>query len=296
MRIAYLIVVHNQFELLNEMISVLDSPNADFYIHVDKKAKSYENTFQTKHSKVYHVKNYNVQWGGYSMILAELELFKAAFANGYDYYHLISGADFPIKSKEFIEEYSFRNRETILINFEDLKIKDKYIDRVKYYYLFQDASFSSKIIKKIFVRIDDVSVAIQKILKINRIKDEIECSWQKGANWFSCNHEVMGYIISHENKIKNTYKYTRCADEMFVQTLLFNSPYKHFFKANAFNDDHSSSGRYIDWNRGRPYVFKENDFDELIHASEDYLFARKFSIGNECVFLLKNYLLNREDK
>ena len=36
--------------------------------------------------------------------------------------------------------------------------------------------------------------------------------------------------------------------------------------------------RYIDWKRGNPYVFKEDDIPEIV--SSDMLFARKFSSDN----------------
>ena len=39
------------------------------------------------------------------------------------------------------------------------------------------------------------------------------------------------------------------------------------------NDSHTIM-RYIDWNRGGPYVWKSCDFPELIDS--DFLFARKF--------------------
>ena len=33
--------------------------------------------------------------------------------------------------------------------------------------------------------------------------------------------------------------------------------------------------RLIDWRRGNPYVWRDEDYDELIHS--DRIFARKFS-------------------
>lgn len=39
LRHAYLIMAHNNFEILEKQVLLLDSPNADFYIHVDKKSR-----------------------------------------------------------------------------------------------------------------------------------------------------------------------------------------------------------------------------------------------------------------
>ena len=37
--------------------------------------------------------------------------------------------------------------------------------------------------------------------------------------------------------------------------------------------------RYIDWNRGNPYIWRNKDYDELINS--EYLFARKFDYNKD---------------
>ena len=54
--------------------------------------------------------------------------------------------------------------------------------------------------------------------------------------------------------------------------------YNSKFKDNVYRDyetDNENAMRLIDWIRGEPYVFKEEDF-ELIKNSK-MMFARKFS-------------------
>ena len=45
-----------------------------------------------------------VNWGG-SQIRAELSLLKCAVKKKYDYYHLVSGADLPIKTQDEIHQF-----------------------------------------------------------------------------------------------------------------------------------------------------------------------------------------------
>lgn len=54
--------------------------------------------------------------------------------------------------------------------------------------------------------------------------------------------------------------------------------------------------RYIDWNRGNPYVWKINDYKELINS--EYLFARKFdyNIDRYIVDKISEKLTERIDK
>lgn len=38
MKHAYLIMAHNEWDMLNKLIQALDYPNNDIYLHIDKKA------------------------------------------------------------------------------------------------------------------------------------------------------------------------------------------------------------------------------------------------------------------
>lgn len=51
---------------------------------------------------------------------------------------------------------------------------------------------------------------------------------------------------------KKLCNHSLCADEIFLQTIAMMSPYKN----NIVND----SLRYVDWNRGNPYTFRNEDF------------------------------------
>ena len=92
--------------------------------------------------------------------------------------------------------------------------------------------------------------------------------------------------MDNKKFIKKHFKYSFCADEIFLQTLLYNSTLRN----KIINDDL----RHIDWNRGHPYVFNECDFLELINSKN--LFVRKVTEKNKLSNLLVNYLLNNDDK
>ena len=56
---AYLILAHNQFDILKKLVVALDSKHNDIYIHVDKKAKDFDEhefSMLTKFSKVFFIK------------------------------------------------------------------------------------------------------------------------------------------------------------------------------------------------------------------------------------------------
>lgn len=267
---AYLIAAHNEFEILKTLISLLDYEENDIYIHIDKKTKNFNKDSlleDVKHASIEFVPSSSINWGGYSQIQYELSLLKEATKKYHDYYHLISGVDLPIKSHKEILDFFDKNYGKEFIEFDDKYEKEKIDYRIRYYHLLQDkvgkrGGFTGKFL----YNIERVVVKIQKIIGVNRIK---KCKEQffKGTNWFSITHDLAIYIVNSEKQIRSQYKYTYCADEIFLQTIVKNSE----FNNRVVND----CLRYIDWDRGQPYVFTEEDFDLLINS--DKIWARKFS-------------------
>lgn len=105
-------------------------------------------------------------------------------------------------------------------------------------------------------------------LKGNRIV------YQKGANWFSISHALAEYVVENRKFIRDNFKYTFCGDEMFLQTLVWNSKFKNLINQNNYCGS-ASICRYIDWKRGGPYTFHDEDYEELMNCGQ--LFARKFN-------------------
>lgn len=68
---AYLIMAHNEFELLKRLIIQLDDTRNDIYIHIDKKvnkeifAKLKEETKKLiRYSQLYFIPRTKITWGG----------------------------------------------------------------------------------------------------------------------------------------------------------------------------------------------------------------------------------------
>ena len=60
---AYMIIAHNQFDLLEKTIHILDDERNDFYIHIDAKVSDFDyDRFRslTKYSSVKFVPSVNV--------------------------------------------------------------------------------------------------------------------------------------------------------------------------------------------------------------------------------------------
>lgn len=119
---AYLIIAHNNFYILKKLIALIDDERNDIYIHIDKKTKNFKkDDFMNicKKSQVYFIKRISVYWGDYSQVQCELNLLKAAIKGNYQYYHLISGVDLPIKSQDYIHDFFDINNNIEYVRFTD---------------------------------------------------------------------------------------------------------------------------------------------------------------------------------
>lgn len=284
---AYLLMAHSNLEQLNFLIRSLDSEFSDIFLHLDAKSKiNPDEIVRPVSSQLYFCDRINVYWAEYSQVQCELNLLRLATRiSKYNYYHLISGMDFPLKNQKEIHTM-LRNRNDIFIHFTTHKNVELTIPFVRYYHLFQkqlcvanrDHTFS---IYKVF---EKISILIQRIIHLNRISTDIVI--KKGANWFSIPDDFARYVLDHQDCIKKLFNNTRSPDEFFIQTLAFNNPdYKK--RIYRFKEDDSSESclRHIDWMRGSPYTFTIKDYDELVNCG--MIFARKFDLNKDRQIILK---------
>lgn len=271
---AFLILAHKDDDNFRALLSLLDNESNDLFIHMDIKNKSYkasEIELIAKHSKIYHTKRINVQWGSFSMVKAELELLSKATRTGhYEYYHLISGADLPIKSVKYIHNFFYENAGNEFVGI--VKNDSTYRFRVNRYYFFQDKfGRDPDNTSKIWRKMDRYCHLIAK--KFGFVRNEaLDLCY--GSQWFSITDNFARYVVSQKRWIKKHFNYTYIPDELFLQTLLNQSPFKGNVYKIENNSSFKSAMRLIDWKRGRPYIFCNNDFDELM--SSEMIFARKF--------------------
>ena len=296
---AYLIMAHNNFDLLQKELYLLDDERNDIFIHIDKKAKNVDQAYITekvKHSNVYFLPRISINWGGYSIAQCTVELLKKAIETDvYEYYHLLSGADLPLKTQDQIHEFFHEHKGMEFVSFDKAVPNEKDIKRVKRYYLFQDIYGRNR--KNIFYvflfLVDKLSVKVQDILKVDRYKNS-SIKLQKGAEWFSITHEMASLVVKKQKWIKKHFKYTRCCDEVFIQTIINNSNRKKYIFQQGLWKGKNACLRKIDWGRGKPYTWTINEKEELLQS--ECLFARKFdsNVDNDIVDYLVTMLKDNQ--
>lgn len=288
---AVMIIAHNQFELLEKLILALDDVRNDIFVHIDAKVSDFDfEKFSklTSYSRVVFTDNrINVTWGDVSQVLCEYELLKTAVANEnqdnpYSYFHLISGVDLPIKSNDYIHNFFDENNGKEFIHFTNSKSGESSEGRIRYYHFFRSRRNAfTKILSQALLK-------LQKLLGVNRLKGA-DIKVQKGCNWFSITGEFAHYVVDNFPRYEKYFKHSYCCDEVFLQTMFVNSPFNNNLYMPDCNNNHEACVRYIDWERGNPYVFRKEDFELL--KSSPCIFARKFDLNTDCeiIDMILNY-------
>ncbi len=300
---AYLIKAHNQFELLQMLVRLLDHPNHDFFVHIDIKVKDFDPELvvsKVKHSRVYFTqKRYDITWGSSTMVWCDLELFKLAAAHGpYSYYHLMTGVDLPLHPAQSIYDFFEAHRGKEFIHFSaDAFCRDpQQKKRIAQYHFLQHKIARTGGVLRVVERL---SLLMQRMIGIDRSR-----AYGKricvGSNWCSVTQDFVEYMLREEAWIYKNFRWCCLPDESYLQILVEKAQLRNRLYMPDPQDDYHSCMRYIDFGRGpgngSPYTFTEADFDQLIQS--DYMFARKFDIIQHpgICYKLEQYLMHKSSQ
>ncbi len=290
---AYLILAHNNWDTLEKLILLIDDYRNDIYLHVDKKVKSFDRSRLInlpRESNIYVYSQNKVYWGGFSLTECEMFLMKKAIKKEYSYLHILSGADLPIQSQDDIHNFFQINEHCEFIQYQSddyVKNTPEISRRVSVYHFLQNYRnrFRFRVLNDCFIALDRFLILLQLALRVNRWKQNTELKY--GSNWVSITKELAQYLVNQENQIKRLFQKTNCSDELFIQTIAFNSYFRDRIYRTKEEGDMTANLRLIDWERGsskgNPYVWHVEDYDRIMQS--DCMFARKFdtSIDSEII-------------
>lgn len=271
MKHAYLIIAHNEPIILQLLISSLDDVRNDIYVHIDRKVSFDTATLHTVKSKLcilpVHI---DARWGDYSLVEVELLLFKWAYNEGpYGYYHLLSGVDLPIKSQDYIHRFCDEHQGMEFIGIAQHASQRELDWRTQHWFIyprdFQSKNIFKKIIRAAFAR-------IQSLMRYRRTSLQVK----KSSQWCSVTHNFVEYVLQKENQIFRAFNHTYCPDELFIQTLCWNSDFKK--RIFDLNDEFEGCKRYIKWENSILKPLSLHDVDDMVVSLR--WFARKFSSEN----------------
>ena len=287
MKHAYLIITHGEFEVLACLIKAIDDVRNDIFIHFDKKISSVP-YLETQRAGLFILKNrIDVRWGDISVVKAEYALFHEAYYNEYiyDYYHLLSGVDMPLKSQNEIHNFFSIHSGYEFRGYSQGDILSHLKRKVQRFHLFPRSFRNGKGVCYIVKRILRALVLyFQRLFGITRNQRVV---FKKGTQWVSVTHPFVAHLLANQESVFSMYHHTFCCDEIYKQTLCWNS----FFRDRVYdlNNEEIGSLRKIGWRGNRLLEWQQKDYEELLNSQA--LFARKFSGEHiQVVYSLLNHI------
>ena len=269
MRQGILITAYRDIPQLLRLVEWFDD-DFELFIHLDKKCQE-DFRFLENHPHTHLYRRYKIAWGDVKHLYAILLLMKEAYADkDLEYFHLITGSDYPIPSpdefKNFCEEHRHENFvEHFPLPHDDWG-NEGGLSRIQYYWL--QPSYRVK-----HGRMIEKSIKWQRRIGIKRCFRYFDGKIYGGSTYWSVSREAVGkaleYLYEHPDYLRR-FRMTSIAEEICLPTMWagIGMPMQNDYK------------RYINWGEdgGNPQVLTEKDYDKIV--SSGALFVRKMASGS----------------
>jgi hypothetical protein len=313
-RIAFLIMAHEKPEQLLRLVNALDDDRASFHIHLDKKtdASSFQALLGDRKNVHLLPNRVKANWMGFSLVEATLRLLADAAIHGFDYCILLSGSDYPIKSRDELFTF-FEKADREYIAYWRIEDRPSWMHKVLFHYPIDavpirnySANRESVYWRRLFW---GRFFKYRKYMpKRAFLKNMVPYG---GPDWWSLSYACVAHVLKYVDEnpgYKKFYKTTNSPGEMFFQTIILNSDWGQRVENRdnylawsmarsvqgarsdgAMLPDEDFNYRYVDWSgessgyRETPAILDERDW-EVIRNSRCH-FARKFDPERSSVLL-----------
>lgn len=283
MKIAYLILAHNNPRLLSRLVSELSTEHADFFVHIDSKADISAFEALRSQPRVHFCERRNDgAWGDFSLVQATLDIMAMAMRHdsGFTRVVLLSGSTLPVQPTHYIEEFFSRQPDTNFMEAYAMpnETYGKSMGRLAHYWLRR-----AKPMLRVKWKLQDL---INKYAPLRNYQAALgELQPLAGSQWWAITgracHYMLDYVAEHRRFVRFSH-HVDCSDEFFFQTILGNS---------HLADTLAPSITYTNWRPGQMSPDTLKDF-HLEHFAQplvmnsanhncptpagEVLFARKF--------------------
>ena len=275
MRVAHLIMAHQQPSQLKRLIEALLHDEADFYIHLDKRANKADFLALAEMPRVQFIrKRFVTRWASYQFTEASVQGLREILATDvkYDFINLLSGQDYPIKPVQEIHGFLAKHIGHSFISYEREGSEwwDVAKGRVELYH----SSYFH------FKGQYQVQRLVSELLPKRKFPLSYTLYGGPGAAWWTMGLDCAAYLVDfldHHPHVNWFGRFTFASDEFMIHTILMNSPLKN----SIINDN----CRYMEWPAGKPNpkTLTVKDVNSLSQTQK--LFARKFDTAKDAEVL-----------
>lgn len=265
---AFLILCHRPPQHL--AVWAQCEPQARFYVHYDAKSDITDLYFLRKFANVHILNNrVAVNWAGFSMILATLNLFQAALAEPANrYFHLLSGECLPLQSIDILEQQwqDLPSGSLLMTSRTSRRLRH----RVRFNAPHADTAWQRKLAGKILTK------CLQAMDYL--LPGQMIC--HVGSQWFSADREAAELLFQEAlSEPSAFFEKKLCPDEHFFQYIL-----QQMLPEQRLN--HINDNRRLITMHGSANHPDYLNIEQLRQAKQDgYWFARKVDTETTLSFL-----------
>ncbi len=260
MRIAYVILAHQLPEQLVRLVRRLNTPNALFLIHVNR--RSDDAVYRAARAglaeldSVVFLRRHKLYWGGFGHVRATIEGLDELHRRSaqFDYVALLTGQDYPIKPVSVIERTLAESSGRSFMAYD--RLPGGWEDGMK-----RITDWHSRRIG--VPRGWHLQLPIRRRFPLGLVP-------YGGSSYWWLSREAVDYVrrfVVEQPGFYRFFKHVDVPDEIFFHTVLMNSP----LRDSVVNDEL----RHVDWTRDPlPAIFAAGDLETLRRSPK--LLARKF--------------------
>jgi Core-2/I-Branching enzyme len=279
MKVAYLMLVHANPRLLKRAIGTLSSGDCAFFIHVDGKTDLEEFSAVRGDSVFFCEQRIPAYWGEFSLVDATFLLIREALKQptGYEYFVLLSGSDYPLRSGDYIRRFLTNNNGLEFMSVTKMPAPGYPLSKINKLRYPSDKPVR-RFVSRALAKLGFFERDYQKCLK--------GLTPYAGSQWWAITRDAAQYILEFVRLNPHVEEYFRnafTADEMFFQTILGNSPLSSRLRRNLVYVDWPTPGNHpalLREDHLRLFASQQKVWVDDEWGSGEVLFARKFSDDN----------------
>lgn len=281
MKIAYLVFAYKNPKLIQRIVEHLGGEDASFFVHIDAKFSLAPFAVIQGKNIFFTEQRVPVYWAEFSGVEAILLLLRTALAapQHYDYFVLLSGSEFPLRSRDYIHTFFKQNCGHEFITMKKMPAPGKPISRLN------TLRFPSTrpVLRFVFRALAKFGLAQRDYRKHF---DGLEP--YSGVTWWALSLDACQYVVDFANRHPQLVKFfqnVHAPEETFIHTILGNSPfqsrvrrnlnYEEWLPTGAQTHPEMISAKHVEWFESQDAVSVQD-----LHGPGELLFARKFSDGS----------------
>lgn len=279
-KLAYLVFAYKNPQVLKRAIAKLSSEHCAFFVHIDQKSGIDQFSSIGGENVFFSDRRIPVYWAEFSGVDAILLLIRQALRRPehYDYFVLLSGSEYPLRSGRYIHAFLEEHDGLEFISMVKMPAPGKPISRLN------TLRFTSDKPVRRFV--------FRALAKVGLAKRDYEKYLKglepySGITWWALSRAACEYMLRFMEgnpHVEKYFRYTHAPEESFFHTILGNSPLRARIRGNLLYEDWPPSGALgpamITGRHVTSFEAQEKIYVEDVYGRREVLFARKFSDDN----------------